>query len=112
MARLNARKLDYSDADFSVYRKVKRMYQPVKEKHIKIDTSRMSSLEICIGGYSVETNKILKIFHHPNLAKLVEQFPYKLKLYFLFVEAKTYVQQKTEFSISIFVRSNLLCLRN
>ncbi|MGI0034113.1 MAG: AAA family ATPase, partial [Nitrososphaeraceae archaeon] len=46
MARLNARKLDYSDADFSVYRKMKRMYEPVKEKHTKIDTSRISSLEI------------------------------------------------------------------
>ncbi len=46
MARLNARKLDYSDADFSVYRKMKRMYEPVKEKRIKIDTSRISSIEI------------------------------------------------------------------
>ncbi len=45
-ARLNSRKLDYSDADFSVYRKMKRMYEPVKEEHIKIDTSRISKVEL------------------------------------------------------------------
>jgi predicted kinase len=45
-ARLNARKLDYSDADFSVYRKMKRMYEPVKQEHIKIDTSRISKVEL------------------------------------------------------------------
>jgi predicted kinase len=46
MTRLNARKLDYSDADFSIYSKLKRIYEPVKEEHIVIDTSKVSIKEI------------------------------------------------------------------
>ncbi|TLX67705.1 MAG: adenylyl-sulfate kinase [Thaumarchaeota archaeon] len=46
MARLKSRKLDYSDADFSVYRKMKAMYEPVNEKHITIDTSRFSGVQM------------------------------------------------------------------
>lgn len=34
LARLRARKGDYSDADVSVYRKMKKVYEPVREEHI------------------------------------------------------------------------------
>jgi predicted kinase len=42
ISRLKARKGDYSDADIDVYRKMKQVYEPVKEmeKHIVIDTSQ------------------------------------------------------------------------
>jgi predicted kinase len=42
ISRLKARKGDYSDADISIYRKMKQMYEPVKDKqrHIVADTSR------------------------------------------------------------------------
>ncbi|HEY7776949.1 MAG TPA: AAA family ATPase [Nitrososphaeraceae archaeon] len=45
-ARLKSRKLDYSDADFSVYRMMKRMHEPIKEKHITVDTSTGSNVQI------------------------------------------------------------------
>jgi len=44
--RLRHRKHDYSDADFSVYKKMKRIYEPVKEAHITIDTSKHSKTDI------------------------------------------------------------------
>ena len=42
ISRLKARKGDYSDADVGIYRKMKQMYEPVKEeeRHIVADTSR------------------------------------------------------------------------
>jgi predicted kinase len=42
ITRLKARKGDYSDADIDIYRKMKHLYEPVKEmeKHIVIDTSQ------------------------------------------------------------------------
>jgi predicted kinase len=42
ISRLKARKGDYSDADIEIYRKMKQVYEPVKEKqrHIVIDTSQ------------------------------------------------------------------------
>jgi predicted kinase len=42
ISRLKARKGDYSDADIDIYRKMKQVYEPVKEKqrHIVADTSR------------------------------------------------------------------------
>jgi predicted kinase len=42
ISRLKARKGDYSDADIDIYRKMKQLYEPVKEKqrHIVADTSR------------------------------------------------------------------------
>jgi predicted kinase len=42
ISRLKARKGDYSDADIGIYRKMKQMYEPVKDKHrhIVADTSR------------------------------------------------------------------------
>jgi hypothetical protein len=44
--RLKLRKIDYSDADFSVYRMMKRMYEPINEKHITIDTNTVSNAQI------------------------------------------------------------------
>jgi predicted kinase len=41
ISRLKARKGDYSDADVDIYRKMKQVYEPVKEyeRHMVIDTS-------------------------------------------------------------------------
>ena len=44
--RLRQRKHDYSDANFSVYNKMKKIYEPVKEEHITIDTSNFSKTGI------------------------------------------------------------------
>jgi predicted kinase len=45
--RLKNRQNGYSDADLSVYRKMKRIYEPVKgDRHIVVDTSMRSSKEI------------------------------------------------------------------
>jgi predicted kinase len=46
LSRLRERKYDYSDADFSVYRNMKRIYEPVNEEHITIDTSNLSKTDI------------------------------------------------------------------
>jgi len=45
ISRLKERKNDYSDADISIYRKMKRTYEPIKggECHIVVDTSQQSS---------------------------------------------------------------------
>jgi predicted kinase len=42
ISRLKARKGDYSDADIGIYKKMKQLYEPVKDKprHIVVDTSR------------------------------------------------------------------------
>jgi predicted kinase len=37
--RLKNRKNDYSDADIEIYQKMKKIYEPIKGKHITIDTS-------------------------------------------------------------------------
>ena len=41
-SRLKNREKDYSDADVSVYQKMKKIYEPVKGKHITVDTSQDS----------------------------------------------------------------------
>lgn len=38
ISRLKSRKNDYSDADVIVYKKMKEIYEPVKGKHIQINT--------------------------------------------------------------------------
>ena len=38
-SRIKNRKEDYSDADISVYKKMKKIYEPVKANHITVDTS-------------------------------------------------------------------------
>ncbi len=45
-SRLRQRKYDYSDANFSVYRKMKGIYEPVKEKHMTVDTSKLLKTDI------------------------------------------------------------------
>jgi predicted kinase len=48
ISRLKARKGDYSDADIGIYKKMKQLYEPVKDKdtqrHIVADTSRDSKM--------------------------------------------------------------------
>ena len=39
ISRLKERKNDYSDADISIYQKTRKIYEPIKEKHITVDTS-------------------------------------------------------------------------
>jgi predicted kinase len=46
ISRLKQRKNDYSDADVSIYRKMKRIYEPVKGRHIVADTSHQSSKQV------------------------------------------------------------------
>ena len=40
ISRIKARKNDYSDADVSVYNKMKKIYEPVKGEHLTVDTSK------------------------------------------------------------------------
>ncbi len=40
--RLKSRKKDYSDADISIYKRMKRYYEPILEDHITVDTSQSS----------------------------------------------------------------------
>jgi len=37
-ARLHSRKEDYSDADFAVYKKMKKIFEPIRVPHIVVDT--------------------------------------------------------------------------
>jgi predicted kinase len=39
ISRIKARKDDYSDADVSVFKKMRKIYEPVKTEHITVDTS-------------------------------------------------------------------------
>lgn len=39
--RLMARKKGYSDADFCVYKRMKKNFQPIREAHITVDTSQL-----------------------------------------------------------------------
>jgi len=39
ISRIQNRKRDYSDADISIYKMIKNRYEPIKEKHITVDTS-------------------------------------------------------------------------
>ncbi len=43
ISRLRNRKNDYSDADISIYKKMRMRYQSIKEKHIVVDTSQQSA---------------------------------------------------------------------
>ena len=40
ISRLTDRRNDYSDADISIYQKIRKIYEPIKEKHITVDTSQ------------------------------------------------------------------------
>ena len=39
ISRIQNRKKGYSDADISIYKMIKNRYEPIKEKHIIVDTS-------------------------------------------------------------------------
>ena len=56
ISRIKARKYDYSDADIRVYKKMKKIYEPVKIKHITVDTSydAKSSAELIYNKIMVE----------------------------------------------------------
>jgi predicted kinase len=59
ISRIQKRKKDYSDADLSVYRMIKEIYEPVKENHITVDTS------VCLKKMIPEVVK--KIVHNHEL---------------------------------------------
>jgi predicted kinase len=42
-SRLRSRRNDYSDADFSIYERMKKAYEPILEDHIVVDTCQFSS---------------------------------------------------------------------
>lgn len=46
LERLRNRKNDFSDADYSVYSKMKSIYEPVQESHLVIDTSLPSDVNV------------------------------------------------------------------
>ena len=54
-SRLRERKNDYSDADISVYTKMKKVFEPITQPHIVIDTS-----ENLIKQKTIEIAKVLK----------------------------------------------------
>lgn len=56
ISRLKNRKNDYSDAGIFIYRKMKKIYEPVSEEHIIVDTSSTSKVDI-----QKIANQVLKI---------------------------------------------------
>ena len=44
ISRLESRKNDWSDADINVYHKMKKIYEPVRGKHITADTSKSAKM--------------------------------------------------------------------
>ncbi len=42
-SRLKSRKNDYSDADIEIYKKMKKIHEPITEKHIQINTGTNSA---------------------------------------------------------------------
>ena len=42
-SRLKSRRNDYSDADFSIYERMNKAYEPILEDHIVVDTCQFSS---------------------------------------------------------------------
>lgn len=61
ISRLRKRENDYSDADISIYRKMKKIYEPVKEEHITIDTSNATNLDL-----KMIADQILKRSYDPG----------------------------------------------
>jgi predicted kinase len=46
MSRLKNRENDYSDADISIYRNMKKIYEPLRGEHIIVDTSDPSNIDL------------------------------------------------------------------
>jgi predicted kinase len=44
--RLRERRHDYSDADFSIYAKMKNIYEPVQGEHLVVDTSQPTEINV------------------------------------------------------------------
>jgi predicted kinase len=61
ISRLKNRKNDYSDAGIFIYTKMKKIYEPVSEEHITVDTTNTSQIDI-----QKIANQVLKISSHPN----------------------------------------------
>jgi len=63
ITRLLLRKDDYSDATVSIYLKMKRIYEPVRQKHISINTSKPVNKNI---------DRILRYIYGSTYNKVIE----------------------------------------
>jgi hypothetical protein len=63
ITRLLLRKDDYSDATVSIYLKMKKIYEPVKQKHMSINTSRPIDKNI---------DRILRYIYGSTFSKVIE----------------------------------------
>ena len=58
VSRLKNRKDDYSDANIFIYRKMKKIYQPVMGEHIVVDTSKPLNVNTTRIANHILKNKI------------------------------------------------------
>lgn len=65
ITRLLLRKDDYSDATVSIYLKMKKIYEPVKLKHISINTSKPLNRNI---------DRILRYIYGSTYSKVIENY--------------------------------------
>ena len=65
ITRLLLRKDDYSDATVSIYLKMKKIYEPVKQKHMSINTSRPIDKNI---------DRILRYIYGSTYSKVIENY--------------------------------------
>ena len=63
ITRLLLRKDDYSDATVSIYLKMKKIYEPVKQKHMSINTSKPIDKNI---------DRILRYIYGSTFSKVIE----------------------------------------
>lgn len=63
VTRLLLRKDDYSDATVSIYLKMKKIYEPVRQKHISINTSKSVYKNI---------DRIIRYIYGPTSSKVIE----------------------------------------
>jgi predicted kinase len=63
ITRLLLRKDDYSDATVSIYLKMKKIYEPIKQKHISINTSKPLNKNI---------DRILRYIYGSTFSKVIE----------------------------------------
>lgn len=63
ITRLLLRKDDYSDATVSIYLKMKKIYEPVKQKHMSINTSKPVDKNI---------DRILRYIYGSTFSKVIE----------------------------------------
>ena len=65
ITRLLLRKDDYSDATVSIYLKMKKIYEPVKQTHISINTSKPLNRNI---------DRILRYIYGSTYSKVIENY--------------------------------------